>query len=149
MKENYGISPVVILWAIFAILFLVMCIGLYFEERYLEAIGMFILAGVLLFYILLATVNLEKYRINKMAKIIKGKRKKQSGNLQIVFTSKDRLMIVHVEERLKEKGIKCFVFDEQANSMMSFIDGIEMRVLVYKEDYEKSISIIDAIEKNE
>lgn len=130
-----------------AILFLALGIDNFYEEQYIRALGATISFLFMLFFIVLVFINPGKYKMNRIAKKIKKDMKQQSGDLQIIYTSKDRIMIVHIEEVLKEHGIKCFIFDEQANSMMRFIDGMEMRVLVHKDDYEKGMSVIDSIKE--
>jgi len=149
MKSNNKIVAGVTIGGTFSIYFLLHAINLISQERYAPAAVFFIASAFMISFISLLFYNPKRNEINSLAKKIKRDMKRKEGSLQTIFSTKDRLLVTYIEEALKEHGIKCFVFDEQANAMMSFIDGMEMRILIYKDDYEKSLVIVNKIIKQE
>lgn len=149
IKSNNRIVAGVIIGSTASMYFLVLAINLISEARYRPATGLIIASAFLIGCISLLFYNPEKYRISSVAKKIKRDMKKQESSLQTIFSTKDRLLVTHIEDVLKEHGIKCFIFDEQANAMMNFIDGMEMRILIHKDDYERSIVIVNEIIEQE
>jgi len=69
-KKDQLIAAIVI-GGSFALLFLVLGINLLYEASYRPAIGMIILFLLSSFYIIIACINPEKYKISKIAKKIK------------------------------------------------------------------------------
>ena len=149
MKSNNKIVSGVTIGGTFSIYFLLHAINLISQERYAAAAVFFIASAFMISIISLLFYNPKRHEISSLAKKIKRDMKRKDGSLKTVFSTKDHLLVTHIEEALKEQGIKCFVFDEQSNAMMSFIDGMEMRILIYEDDYEKSLAIVNEIMKQE
>jgi len=149
IKSNNKIVSGVTIGGTFSIYFLLIAFNLISQERYAASAVFFVASALMISFIFLLFYNPKKREISSLAKKIKRDMKRKDGSLQTVFSTKNRLLVTYIEEALNEHGIKCFVFDEQANAMLSFIDGMEMRILIYKDDYEKSLDIVNEIIEQE
>ena len=144
IKTNRKIVHGSIIWGVTAAFFLLLSLKLLFESRYYAATGTTIIFLIMLFAISLLFINPERHSIDKIVREVRKDWKARNGKLLNVFTTKDRLLVMHIIKLLNESGIKCFVFNENASAMMNFIDGISMQIHVKKDDYDQSLKIIES-----
>jgi len=122
-----------------------MSIKLIIEERYYQStpfIILFIFFSACIFFVF---YNPEIRSTKKIVRKISRSRTKPVVDFEQIYASKDPVDISHVVEILRNNGITCYIFDENASGLMKFLLEVEIRVLVPKDDYGKSIALVNEI----
>jgi len=128
-----------------ALIFLAMAIKLFLEGRYNPGTGFSIAFVLMLFCITIVFINPSALSANRIAGVIMRQKPQEIVNFKVVFTSKDPVEISHIKEVLKYHGINSFIFNENASGMMKFLQDVQITILVHKDDYDKSMVIVNEI----
>jgi len=128
-----------------AIFLFVLSIKLMIEERFLPSTGFMIVSIFMFICLFFVFYNPGTQLTNRIARRISKSKSNPIVDFELIYASKDPVEISHIKEVLKEEGITCFIFDENTSGMMRFLQEIEIKVLVHKDDYEKSIVIVNEI----
>ncbi len=128
----------------------VLATSLFIEGRNHPATGWTILTFVFLFFAVLEKYLRKKWtkRKNYEDKLTENRtiaQRKYLEDFVVLMSSKDPTEVYAIKDILSTHDIECVVLDSHASQMMGFLPDVKMRVMVRREDYDKSAKIIDSI----
>lgn len=124
-----------------------LALRLAYEERYYNATGWIILTILFISVFVLCFIKPKGKEMPSSDSIGAGAPASMHPDDEFVLlcSTKDILRVAQIEEALKARDIKCIVLDRHGSLMMPFIPGVEMRIMVPREDYEWSIEILNGL----
>lgn len=127
-------------------LFVWVTLRLVSEGNNYSATGSSIITALMMFFLLTTFIKLkEYYPPDRAGQKRSGTPSRKDGEYQLLCSSGDVVRIALVEEALRAEGIECIVLDRHGTGMMSFIPGIQMRVIVPQADFERSVRILEKL----
>jgi hypothetical protein len=63
----------------------------------------------------------------------------------LLFSTKDRVAVSAIQSALKDNGIDCKIVGEHTEGMLGFVQDVDMKVLVPKDDFENSVRIMETV----